>query len=179
MTRSTLAAAVAAMVAVAAPAKAAPVSYSMTFINTYTTGSLPATPSGSFIYDAAAAVKFSDFKVTIRSVTFDLTAEANVWTAFSSGCAQGVSAFDILAGNTSCISNQVWAYLDGDSVSSFDLFASFTALQPNTLLMQFAGSLRSTDPNPSPLVTGRTMAGPSRSLHVINPCLCPSPRRSR
>jgi hypothetical protein len=153
MMRSTLAAAVAAMVAVAAPATAAPVSYDINFENTYTTGSQAATPSGSFTYNSSTET-FSAFKVIIRGVTFDLTADANSPVSVLDPCIAGKTAFDILAGTTGCTSNQVWAFLDADSnFSSFDLFASPNPFQSNTLFMVFAGNLRSTNPNP-PLPSG-------------------------
>jgi hypothetical protein len=99
--RIMLAAAVAAMVAVAAPATAAPVVYDITFKTTLGT----ATPSGSFGYDASAVQKFSDFLMTHRGVTIDFTTAANA--ASGAGCSAGKSAFDIMAGATGCTSNQV------------------------------------------------------------------------
>lgn len=146
MMRSTLAAAVAAMVALAAPAKAAPVSYSMTFTNTVTTGAQPATPSGSFTYDPTAVLKFSDFKVALRGVTIDLTAVANSGVLSLDTCSVGKTAFDILAGATDCKSNQVWYFLDIEAQERLFLFASPDLLKIDTGAMILGGVLFSDAP---------------------------------
>jgi hypothetical protein len=144
MMRSTLAAAVAATVALAAPAKAAPVSYSMTFTNTVTTGAQAATPSGSFTYDPTAVVKFSDFQIAIRGVTIDVTADANAGLQQPGFfCGLGKSVFDLLAGTTGCQSEQLWYFLDTDSQQQLFLFSSASPLQANTGLMPFARVLSS------------------------------------
>jgi hypothetical protein len=134
------------MVALAVPAKAAPVSYSMTFTNTVTTGAQPTTPTGSFTYDPTAAVKFSDFRIAIRGVTIDLTDDANDLSSAGSLCGLGKSLFDILAGTTGCQSEQLWYFLDTDAQQRLFLFSSAAALQPDTGLMPFARVLISDAP---------------------------------
>lgn len=135
--RTTLAAALAAMVAIAAPATATPVMYGITFTNTVTTGALPATPSGGFTYDAATGI-FSDFTVTHRGVTFDFTAEANGGIGIAFQCGAGAGAFDVMAGTTGCLSNQLWYGLDMVFANTFFIFASPNALIPDTGVMPFS-----------------------------------------
>lgn len=142
MMRSTLAAAAAALVAVAAPAMAAPASYSMTFTNTVTTGAQAATPSGSFTYDPATET-FSDFKVAIRGVTIDLTADANAGALNLDSCSANKTVFDILAGTTDCASNQIWYFLDTEFGQTLFLFASVDPLIADTAFMVFGGVLDS------------------------------------
>jgi hypothetical protein len=140
MMRNTLAAAVVAMVAFAAPAKAAPIVYGITFTNTVTTGALPATPSGSFTYDAVTAT-FSGFLVTHRGVTFDFTAAANAGGGVAFQCGAGASAFDVMAGTTDCTSNQLWYVLDTANQNRFFLFASPAPLIADTGSMPFSRAL--------------------------------------
>jgi hypothetical protein len=146
MMRSTLAAAVAAMVAVAAPAKAAPVSYSMTFTNTVTTDpqNQAATPSGSFTYDPTAVVKFSDFQIVIRGVTIDVTADANAgFPQDGFFCGIGKSVFDLLAGTTGCETEQLWYFQDTNFEQRLYLFSSASPFQNDTGLIPFARVLMS------------------------------------
>lgn len=139
MMQRTLAAAFAAMVTFAAPAKATPVSYTMTFTNTVTTGAQAATPSGSFTYDPTAVVKFSDFQIVIRGVTIDVTADANAgFPQPGFFCGFGKSVFDLLAGNTGCASEQLWYFQDTDFEQRLYLFSSASPFQNNTGLIPFA-----------------------------------------
>lgn len=66
-----------AIAVTAAPAQAAPVSYTINFVRTG--GDTFAAPTGSFGYDAAAApgFRFSDFQVAWIGLNFDLTSSAN------------------------------------------------------------------------------------------------------
>lgn len=121
--RIIMTAAVSALVAVSAPAQAAPVVYDITF----TTTSGTATPTGFFTYDAAVGPvgTFTDFLVTQRGFTFDLTESANA--PILTGCTSGASGFAIMAGTTSCPFNQRWSYSQADSLDT-----------PNVTILNFS-----------------------------------------
>jgi hypothetical protein len=125
--------ALAAMVALGAPAQAAPVVYDITFTTTLGT----ATPTGFFTYDADVgppAGTFSDFLVTWRGVTYDFTEAANRIDP-GVGCGNGAISFAIMSGTTACQTDQIWG-VDAFTVFEFlYFFASSSALVPNVLSM--------------------------------------------
>lgn len=86
----------------AADATAAPILYNINF-----TGGSPNPTSGSFRYDAAAAIgaQFSLFNVVWNGIAFDLTASANNPEQIGTGCPAGPTSatfFDVLSGVSQC-----------------------------------------------------------------------------
>lgn len=128
---------VSALIALGAPALAAPVVYDITFTLTKGTSA----PSGFFTHDATVGPggTFSDFIVTHRGVAHDFTAKANAPT--TGGCASGATGFDIMAGLTSCPSNQNWAFYDYEFTNPYSLFASTASLPADPEFMPWAGFL--------------------------------------
>lgn len=135
--RMMMAAAVSALVGMSAPAQAAPIVYGITF--TVIEGSQA--PSGSFTYDAAAgpAGTFSNFLVTHRGTTYDLTDSANTPGNFS--CGAGASGFAIMSGATNCPTEQVWTAFNGNDSNVLYLFSSPSALAQPVGQMFLGGTI--------------------------------------
>jgi hypothetical protein len=122
------------MVALGAPAQAAPVVYDITFTTTVGTR----TPTGFFTYDASVgppAGTFSDFLVTWRGVTYDITEFVNAGPS-TSGCGIGSTSFAIMSGTTACPTNQLWSFYDTFDVDLVAFFASSAPLVPDTTSMR-------------------------------------------
>lgn len=128
--RNTALAVIAAGLCLAASANAAPITYDITFTNTI--GST--TPTGSFTYDGATQT-FSNFIVDFGSQALDFTGAANTQFVTQGACpgtpSNAAGSFAVMSGTTTCATNQVWDFLDGNDV----FFASNGVLTANTSTM--------------------------------------------